>query len=133
VLGRLDDHLVSADAVHAIVHTVADATDRAFDLESGEFVGDDPNPPAGGVALGAGVAIGQYLRRRVVFLAATKRTERRFQLLVARYVGAGTLGALGRNNHPPADNRVFAEFRHLFAIRKSLRELEQSKGFTSAF
>ena len=47
VLGRLDDHLVGADAVHLVEQPLALAVERALDLQRGELVRDDPHVPPG--------------------------------------------------------------------------------------
>src|SRR5688500_67814 len=44
--GRLDDHLVRADAIHLVEQTFALAVERAFHAQHGELVRHDAQAPA---------------------------------------------------------------------------------------
>ena len=57
-----DDDFVSADAVHAIEHTVALAIEFAFDAKGGEFVRYYADAPAGLIG-GPFIPIRQNFRR----------------------------------------------------------------------
>ena len=108
-----DDHLVGADALHHVVDAVAALVQVSFNLEGRETVGNDANPPAGAVGAGPVIPIRQDFVRRVFFVPLAERAGRGlsrqapFGLEVVR-----TLGALVRDDHPAADDRVFAELWH---------------------
>ena len=75
VLGALDDDLVGADAGHLVVDAVAALVQVPLDLQGGELVGDDADPPAGPVGPGAALAVGEDLGRRLVLVALAERAE----------------------------------------------------------
>ena len=77
VLGALDDDLVGADAGHHVVDAVAALVQAALDLQGGEPVGDDADPPARSVGPGAEVAVGEDLGRRLVLVPLAERADRR--------------------------------------------------------
>ena len=111
--GAFDDHLVGADALHHVVDAVAALVQVAFDLEGREAVGDDANSPSGAVGARAVVAVGDDFGGRVLFMSfaewAGGRVARR------RCLGLEVVRALGPfvgDDHPAADDRVFAEFGH---------------------
>src|SRR5579885_1753731 len=76
VLGALDDDLVGADAGHHVVDAVAPLVEAALDLQRGEPVGHDADPPAGAVGPRAEVAVGEDLRGRLVLVALAERAGR---------------------------------------------------------
>ena len=53
VVGRFDDHLVRADAVHLVEHAFGLAAQIAFDAQRGELVGHYADGPAGSMAAAA--------------------------------------------------------------------------------
>ena len=77
MVGALDDDFVGADAGHHVVDPVAALVEVALDLEGGELVGDDADPPARAVGPRAEVAVGEDLGRRLVFVALAERAEPR--------------------------------------------------------
>src|SRR5213594_600076 len=76
MLGGLDNDLVRADAVHAVIQADPFPAQITLDLEGGEFVGHHPDGPAGRVRLATLWAIGQNFLRGQSFLTWAKRTER---------------------------------------------------------
>ena len=64
-----------ADAGHHVVDSVAPLVEVALDLQRGETVGHDPDPPARAVGAGAEVAIGDDLGRGLVLLALAERAD----------------------------------------------------------
>ena len=121
VLRALDDHLVGADAGHHVVDAVAPLVQVALDLQRGEPVGDDPDPPARPVGPGAEVAIGDDLRRRLVLLPLAERADRGSLVLVRLGLEVvGPLGPLVRDDHPAADDRVFSQLGHGLGLRAKL-------------
>src|SRR5512146_2414929 len=78
VVGRLDDDLVRADAVHLVEHSLGLPVQVPFNAERGELVGYDANRPA----LRIGAARPTVLRRTVsknlrwclVLIAVAERT-----------------------------------------------------------
>src|ERR1700688_377679 len=114
---RLDDHFVSADAVHSVEHAFGLAVERAFNPESGKFVWYHAYGPSRGIALRCRSAVRSRtirlnLRRGLALVPVAKRAEATFQLDVfSRKIGR-PLGAIGRNNHPAANNRIFSKLRH---------------------
>ena len=75
MVGALDDDLVGADAGHHVVDAVAALVEAALDLQGGEPVGDDADPPARPVGPRAEMAVGEDLRRASC-LPAPRRTGR---------------------------------------------------------
>ena len=103
---------MGADAVHLVVDAVAALVEVAFDLQRGKLVRHDADAPAFLVGSGAAFAVGENLMRRVR-LRCLRRTDRscrcRQRLGLRR---DGSLGAIGGDDDPAADNRIFAQFRH---------------------
>ena len=77
VARALDDDLVGADAGHHVVDAVAPLVEVAFDLQGGEPVGNDADPPARSVGPRAEVAVGEDLGRRLVLVPLAERADRR--------------------------------------------------------
>ena len=110
VVGRLDEHLVGADAVHEIVEAFPAPLGRAVDAQRGEPVRDDADAPAGRIGRRVGaLPVGEQLRRCLRLVAAAEH---------ARAVGPRGTGdrevrrpanALGRDHHPPTGDRVLAQ------------------------
>ena len=90
--GALDDDLVGADAGHHVVDAVAPLVEVPFDLQGGEPVGDDADPPARAVGPRAAVAVGEDLGRRLVFVPLAERAECRGD----RSRGSSDLKSCGR-------------------------------------
>jgi hypothetical protein len=109
VLGRLDDHLVGADAVHLVEQALALSVEPTFHLQRRELVRHHTHVPPGTVRRRAVAAIRQHFARRVLLVALAERAydagERRDVLETKR---ARALATLRGDNHPPARNRVFA-------------------------
>ena len=114
MLGALDDDLVGADAGHHVVDAVAALVEAALDLQGGEPVGDDADPPAGAVGPRA-----EARGRRGSPAASCPRAPRRTgRSRTTRTAGVsdpevvGPLGPLVRDDHPAADDRVFPQLGH---------------------
>ncbi len=75
VLGCFDDDLVGADAAHHVVDAFAALVEVALDFEGGELVGHDADAPTAAVAFGAGVAVGDDLAGRFVFVSLAEGAE----------------------------------------------------------
>ena len=75
VARALDDDLVGADAVHHVVDAVAALVQVALDLQRGELVGHDADPPARPVGPACRVAVGEDLGRRLVLVPLAERAE----------------------------------------------------------
>ena len=119
VVRPLDDHLVGADAVHLVVHALALAVQLAFDAQRRELVGHHAHPPSRLVAV-AGVAVGQHLRRRLVFISVTERADgrRRRRNRLADKI-ARALGAVRGDNHPSPGDGVLTQFRQVGGFLRS--------------
>src|SRR6266446_5521946 len=113
VIGRFDDDLVGADAIHLVEHTLGLLVQVAFDSESRKLVGHHAHRPAGTVLLSRGPVrartIGQNLRRSFALISVVERTKTSALDLhrFAHKVG-GPLGAIGGNNDPPSYDGVFS-------------------------
>ena len=71
--GALDDDLVGADPGHPVVDALAPLVEAPLDLQGGEFVGHDPDPPTGTIRAGAPVAVGDDLGRGLGLVALAER------------------------------------------------------------
>jgi hypothetical protein len=118
MIGSLDDDLVGSHAVHLVIHAFTLAVEVAFDAQDGKLIGHHAHAPAWLVATAAG-AVSQNFGRSLSFIPGIERAMAlggdRHRL--PNEIG-GPLGAVGGNNHPPAGDRVFTQFRQL---EKSLR------------
>src|SRR5579863_9319864 len=113
VVGSFDDDLVGPNPIHAVEHALSLAAQASFNPESGKLIGDHSDRPPWRVTLGCGTAIlvgavRLNLRRSLAFIAVTEGAKATFQLNSVTGKIGGTLGAVGRNNHPPAYNWVFS-------------------------
>src|SRR5208337_1580413 len=112
VLRPLDDDLVRADAVHLVEHAFGLTVQASLDPQRRKLVRYNAYAPALAVARGPVWAVGQNLRRRLVLIAGTERAEATLHLHRFTAEVGGTLGAVGRNNDPPPDDRIFAQLGH---------------------
>ena len=113
VLGGLDDDLVGPDAPHHVVDAVPPLVEVPLDFQGRELVGDHADPPPRAIPLRARVAIGDDLVGGLVLVpfaegAETMPPSPRRGLEVVRPFGAAL-----RDDHPAADDRVFAQVRHV--------------------
>ena len=112
MVGRFNNDFMRADTVHAVEHAVGLAVKRTFDAEGGELIGDHADRPAGSVFLRGGSAvlwaIGLNFRRRLAFVAGAERAKAALHLHVLASEVGGTLGAVGGNDDPAADDRIFS-------------------------
>ena len=109
---RFDDDLVGADAAHHVVDALAALVQFAFDLQGGKLVGHHADAPPFAVALRAGVAIGDDFAGRLVLVAFAERAEAALLPLRRGVEVVRAPGAAGGDDHPTADDRVFAEVWH---------------------
>ena len=75
MLGSLDNHLVRADAVHAVIQADPFPPQVALHLECGELVGHHTDGPARRIRLAALWTVGQDFFGGQPFLTGAKRTE----------------------------------------------------------
>ena len=127
VIGRLDDHFVRADPVHAIEEPLAFAIQIALDLQRRILVRHGTQVPAGSIRRAAVVAEREHFVRGQGLAARTERA-----VLRADDRGAlepevvGPLAAVRGNDHPAAGDRVFAKFRQC-EVRGRKRLLDASR------
>src|SRR5580700_3263767 len=120
MIGRFDDYLMRADAVHLVKEAFALAVEIAFNAECGKFVGHDAHGPARGVCASVAPAVDQNLRRCLGFRAGAERAilavGKRRDAFAQKIVRA--FSTLGGNNHPAASNRIFSQLRQSNPPRK---------------
>src|SRR5580698_3647200 len=99
---RFHNDFMRADTVHFVKEAFAFAVEIAFNAKCGEFVGHDPNRPAGSVRAAIAAPVDENFWRRLGFVARAEWTIlgvwRRRNSLAQKIVW--TLSSLGRNNHP---------------------------------
>ena len=115
--GRLDDHLVGADAAHHVVDALAALVQVAFDFQGGKLVGHHADAPAFAVALRAGLAIGDDLAGRLVFVALRRTGRSGPSAAAASSRSRAAVSPGAGDDHPAADDRIFAEVWHGEGIR----------------
>src|ERR1700674_1471629 len=112
VVGRFDDYLVGADAVHFVEEAFAFTVEIAFDDERGEAIGDDANIPAGRVGAATVAAVNENFGRRFAFGAGTEGAilgagdEDAFAEKIGR-----ALSAIGGDDDPTARDGIFTQLR----------------------
>src|SRR5918993_5943653 len=112
VLGRLDDHLVRADAAHLVEQALALAIERALHLQRRKLVRDDADVPPGAVGPSA-APVAQHLARRVRLVALAERAEHGgLEGPVLQTEVARALPSLGGDDHPAAGDGVLPQLRH---------------------
>ena len=110
---RLDHHFMRPDAIHLVKHAVSLAVEVAFNPQRRKFVRDHAQVPSRSVAAILTRAVSQNLRRRLILIARTKRTE-------ARTLDHGAFTeevawaprAVSRDDDPAPGYGVFSKFRH---------------------
>ncbi len=114
MVGAVDHHFVSADAVHEVVKALAAPSHRALDLERRKFVGNDAHAPVIGVGHHAPVPVGEHFGRCQLFVSGTEDTHAPVTPIGApvREV-RGALASFGRYYNPATNDWVFSQFRHL--------------------
>src|SRR6185437_11725681 len=114
MVGGLNDHLMSADAVHLVEHSIGLAVQVTFNTQSRKFVRHHTQVPVC-VALAAIFSrpIRQNFRRRLSFIARTKRAETG-RLDVGTLAGeiSGAFGTVSGNDYPTSRYGIFSQFRH---------------------
>ena len=124
VIGRFDDHLVRAHAVHAVEHALAFAVETAFDAQRRKFIGHHAQRPSGRVPSAAVASVGQNFRRSLSFVAGTERTNAdSLDLHALAHKIRRAPGAVRGNDDPAASDRVSAKFRQTYLL-DSKRSME---------
>ena len=103
---------MGADAAHHVVDAFAALVQLAFDFQGGELVGHDADPPAFAVALRARLAIGDDFAGRLVFVSFAERAEAALLPLRRGVEVVRPFRPRTGDDHPAADDRIFAEVRH---------------------
>ena len=107
VVGALYDHLVGADAVHAIVEPLALLVQVALDDQGRVLVGHHPQLPAGGIGVPPLPAVDEHLVRGGLLVAGAEGAEAALDLeLLDEEIGRSFAPFLG-DDHPAAQDRVF--------------------------
>ena len=75
MVGRFDDHLVRAHAVHAVEQSVAFAVQVAFDAQRRKFIGHHAQRPSRRVPPAAVASVSKDFRRSLSFIPGTERTN----------------------------------------------------------
>src|SRR5580704_12088664 len=114
VVGSLDNDFMRAHAVHAVEHALGLAVEAALDAECGKFIGNHPHRPSRRVALRRRSSvhvrtISLNFRRRLGLVTITKRTKAAFQLHTVSGKVSRTLGAVRRNDDPPAYDWILSK------------------------
>jgi hypothetical protein len=106
--GRFDHHLVSPNAVHLIIDSLALAVQIPFDAKGREFVRDDTKGPSRGIGRGAIFSIGNNLGRGSILIAFTEGTKatHRFSLLWREIRRSST--SLRGDDHPSSVDGIFS-------------------------
>jgi len=72
--GGIDDDLMCSDPIHRLEKAAALVARRLLPLCQGrEFIGNGPNPPAGGIGRRSGVAVSRCFGRRLRLVPGTER------------------------------------------------------------
>ena len=121
VVRSFDDDLVRADTVHTVKHALGLAVEVTLDAERGKFIGNYAHRPTRCVALRRRSAIriraiSLNFRRSLVFVSVAERAKAALQFdSLAREVSRA-LGAVGRNDYPPAYNWIFSKLRQALIL-----------------
>src|SRR5581483_10512796 len=113
MIRRFNDDFVSADAVHLVEHAFGLAIQIAFDSQGREFVGNDAYGPARRIALRRRTSIrirpiGLNLRRSLGLVSIAEGAEATLDAHPFAGKIRGTLGAIGGDDHPTANNGIFS-------------------------
>ena len=113
VVRGLDDDLVGADAVHAVIDAVARGLELSLDPEGGKLVGDHADLPSRAVGQAARPTYREDLLGRARFLSRAERARSRAQRTDGRRSEVGRPArSLGGDDDPAADHGIAAELRH---------------------
>jgi len=109
---RFDHDFMGTHTIHLVIDSFAFPVQFAFDSESGEFIGDDAQGPAGRVGRSSVVPERKNLRRGSIFVAFTKGTESAdgSSFLWSEIRGPAT--PLGGDDHPSSMDGIFSQFGH---------------------
>jgi hypothetical protein len=102
------------NAIHPVEHSLGLAVKISFNTKRWKFVGNDPYRPPWSVALRSRPAVETgtvclYLRWGLGLIAVAERTEAALDFDLFSSEVSGALGAIGRNNYPAADDRIFSK------------------------
>jgi hypothetical protein len=109
---RFDQYFMGPNPIHLVIDPFAFSVQFAFDSESGEFIGDDAQGPAGRVGRRSVVPERKNLRRGPVFVAFTEGTESADGSPLLRGKIRRSAAPLGGDDHPSSMNGVFSELGH---------------------
>src|ERR1019366_6570296 len=112
ILWSLDNDLVRAHAVHVVEHAFGGTVQATLDPQGRKLVGHHPHRPTLRIAARAIGPIGQHLRRSLVFLPRTERTESALDLDGLAYKIGWALGAIRGNDDPSSHDGIFAQLWH---------------------
>src|SRR5579872_221063 len=117
MIWRLDDHFVCADAVHAVKHTFGLSVQISLNAKRRELVGDYAHGPSWRVPLGTRSTIRiRTIRlsfgRRFALVPIAERTKATLNLHIFPHKIGWALCPIGRDNHPPSNNRIFPKLWH---------------------
>src|SRR4051812_46078824 len=109
MLGRFNDHLMSARTVHAVENAFRLPVEPAFDFQRRILIRHHAHLPSRAIFLSACVrAISHDLRRRLVLMPWTKRAMRRLESYWFTDKLLRPFRALSRNDDPPSGDGVFS-------------------------
>jgi hypothetical protein len=103
---------MSTEATGTFVEAFVSPLQLANPLNSGVFVGNDADSPAGFVGLGVDSANRQQFRSGLAFIPLGKRVELNIELPLSLRDLNRSLSALGRHHDPAIDDRIFAKLGH---------------------
>ena len=115
---RLDHDLVGADAVHPVEEPFARRLELPLDPEGGELVRHDAVRPPRPVRTALGAPAGEELGRGLVLVALAEDALGADRSHRLRDEIRGSARPVGRDDHPPADDRVFPELGHRCLSRR---------------
>src|SRR6202521_4699749 len=116
MIGSFNDDLVRPDPIHPVEQALGLAVQVALNAECRELVGNHPHRPSRRIALRWRPpirvrAVRLNLRRRLAFVPIAERAKAPFQFHSVTGEVRWTLGAVSRNNYPPAYNWIFSKLR----------------------
>jgi hypothetical protein len=107
-----DDNLVGPNSVHFVKHSLTLPIETSFDSKGREFVWNDTEAPSRGVRGGSVIAVRKDLRRGLIFISLTQRTESSRGMRAFNGKIRGPASPLGGDDHPSPMDGVLSQFRH---------------------
>src|SRR5580700_10949602 len=117
MVGRFDDDLVRADAVHPIEEPFAFPVQVSLDAQRGKFVGNDAHLPARCVRAASIAPVLENLGRRLGFMPVTKRADADSLDLdaLAKKIRR-PFGSIRRNNDPSSSDGILSQLGQRFLL-----------------